>query len=111
MDTKKLLVFLAGAAVAYFVIKQMDKKKTTIPPIITPPSIDPKLVACQASLEEVLMTVRTTDIEGFKARFMTDCMAAGPADTPNAPTGFDQAIDETLMMNQANQGLQNELGL
>jgi hypothetical protein len=98
MDTKKLLVFLAGAAVAYFVIKQMDKKTTTTTtPLITPPVIDPKLVACQAALEEALLTVRTTDIEGFKAQFMTDCMSAGPADT-NAPIG------ENVL-------LQNELGL
>lgn len=108
MNTKNVLVFLAGAAVAYFVIKQMDKKKPTT---TTPPVTDPKLVACQASLEEALKTIRTTDIEGFKTQFMTDCMAAGPAGTPNAPTGVDQAIDETLMTNQANQGLQNELGL
>lgn len=76
MDTKNVLVFLAGAAVAYFVIKQMDKKKMTTRPMPAPAEVDPKLVACQASLAEALKTVRTTDIEGFKAQFMSDCMAA-----------------------------------
>jgi len=37
MDTKNLLVFLAGAAVAYFVIKEMDKQKALAPGPVTPP--------------------------------------------------------------------------
>jgi len=36
MDTKNLLVFLAGAAVAYFVIKEMDKQKALAPAPVTP---------------------------------------------------------------------------
>lgn len=110
MDTKNVLVFLAGAAVAYFVIKQMDKKKP-IATTTTPPVTDPKLVACQTALNDALLTVRTTDIEGFKAQFMADCMAVSASSTPNAPTGVDQGIDETTMTNQANTSLQNELGL
>ena len=93
MDTKNVLVFLAGAAVAYFVIKQMDKKKPIA--TTTTPVTDPKLVACQTALNDALLTVRTTDIEGFKAQFMADCMAA-PASQATPTTAPE---------------LQNELGL
>lgn len=109
MDTKNVLVFLAGAAVAYFVIKQMDKKKmmATRPMPVPPVEVDPKLVACQASLAEALKTVRTTDIDGFKAQFMSDCMAATPV--AEEMTTMEPIIDHAAP--PVNTALDSELGL
>ena len=81
MDTKNVLVFLAGAAVAYFVIKQIDKAK--MKPVSAP---NPKLAACQAQLQDALKTVKTTDIEGYKTSFMNDCLSA-PEQTIEGTTG------------------------
>ncbi len=93
MDTKNVLVFLAGAAVAYFVIKQMEKKKADgvpAPPVNAP--ADPKMVACQAQLAEALKTVRIADLEGYKAQFMADCMAA----VPEAPETSGNIPEESV---------------
>jgi len=121
MDTKKLLIFIAGAAVAYFVIKQMDKNKRPNLPMAQPPAgPNPKMVACQAELEEALKTVRVADLEGYKTQFMADCMAAPevngttgniPADIPMAPSGFDSGVSEEVLVEQANISLENQLGI
>jgi hypothetical protein len=85
MDTKKLLIFIAGAAVAVFVMKQIEKNKKVVAPTPTPTPADPKLTACQAQLAEELKVVRTTDIEGFSTQFISECMAAASEVTGNIP--------------------------
>jgi len=85
MNTKNVLVFAAGALVAYFVIKQMEKRKAAEvsaeeaaaaaeEPQGSPGHIDPKVTDCQAQLAEQLKMVRVTDIEGYKTQFMESCL-------------------------------------
>lgn len=98
MDTKKLLIFIAGAAVAVFVMKQIEKtKKPVSMPMPTPAEEEnPKMTACQAQLTEALKTVRTTDIEGYSKQFLADCMAARPStDGGGVATGNIPVLPES----------------
>jgi len=81
MDTNKVLIFLAGAAVAYFVINQMDKQKLTkvvaSAPPIPPTGINPNLANCETALTDSMMTLRFESaeaLEQYKKDFMADCL-------------------------------------
>ena len=87
METKNILVFLAGAAVAYFVIKEMDKQKaktappTPVPPIdqIPVPPIDEvdENAICEEALNTQLMTMRfasDAERESFIKDYMDNCL-------------------------------------
>lgn len=75
MDTKNVLVFLAGAAVAYFVIKEMDKQKTSVTPVPVPP-VDSNSI-CEEALNTQMMTMRfasDAEREAFIKDYMDNCL-------------------------------------
>ena len=65
MNTKKLLIVLGVGALAYVGYTMYQKKKAT----------DLKTADCQNQLLEALKVARISDIEGFKAQFMADCLS------------------------------------
>jgi len=78
MDTKNLLVFLAGAAVAYFVIKEMDKQKAiaSVPPVPVTPPVDANSI-CEDALNTQMMTMRfasDAEREAFIQDYMDNCL-------------------------------------
>ena len=81
METKNILVFLAGAAVAYFVIREMDKQKAKIiipPPAPVPPvdEVDENAI-CEEALNNQLMTMRfasDAERESFIKDYMENCL-------------------------------------
>ena len=109
METRNLLIFAAGVTVGYFVFRELNKKTLAdiivpppAPPVPSPGNIDPKLVECQAQLDTQLQLVRTSDIEGFKTQFMTDCMAGNlvveeevvlPDNTPNLDLFMSDSVN------------------
>lgn len=74
MDTKKILVFLAGAAVGYFIYRMRPKSTATVPV----PSSDPKVIAdCQQYLDFQLQVMRfrsSEAMEQYKKDFMARCL-------------------------------------
>jgi hypothetical protein len=95
METKNILVFLAGAAVAYFVIKEMDKQKaktappTPVPPIdqIPVPPIDEvdENAICEEALNTQLMTMRftsETEREAFIQDYSNNCLRGDSGEPP-----------------------------
>ena len=90
MDTKNVLVFLAGAAVAYFVIREMDKQKAlaSVPPVPVPvPPVDteagvnmstPLIAPCEEAMMASTSVMRFASAEAAKEYedgFMSDCLA------------------------------------
>jgi hypothetical protein len=82
METKNILVFLAGAAVAYFVIREMDKQKAKTATIIIPPPAPPidevdENAICEEALNTQLMTMRfasDAERESFIKDYMDNCL-------------------------------------
>jgi len=89
METKNILVFLAGAAVAYFVIREMDKQKAKTAIIVPPPAPVPPVdtnAICEEALNNQLMTMRfasDAERESFIKDYMDNCLRG---DTNTQPT-------------------------
>jgi hypothetical protein len=84
MNSKNVLVFLAGAAVAYFVIKQMDKMKTS--PVPVPPVDTVDTTACEEALNTELMTMRfasDSEREAFIQEYMDNCLRGDTQESGN----------------------------
>ena len=76
MNTNKLLVFLAGAAVAYFVLNQINKQKLIVP-VAPIDGQNPNLAACEKALTDSMMTLRfgsAEEMQKYKDDFMADCL-------------------------------------
>ena len=79
MDTKKLLIFGAGAVAGYLLYKQFSKKQEATETTTTTgqPSAQTDAIAteCQAMLDERLKVVRMSAdaIDTFKKQFLLDC--------------------------------------
>lgn len=74
MDKSQLLFLLGGLALGYLAFKTFSKKEkseTSEEGI----EVNPRIAECQAQLNEALKLVRTSDIEGYKTKFMADCMS------------------------------------
>jgi hypothetical protein len=69
---KNLLLLLGAGALAFVLYKNMGKGDTDDSAQITD---EAKLSDCQAQLNEALKTVRTANLEQYKADFIDRCMA------------------------------------
>ena len=78
MDKKQLLFLLGGLALGYLAFKTFsakEKGETSEEGTNGVAEVNPKIAECQAKLNEALKLVRTSDIEGYKTKFMADCMS------------------------------------
>jgi len=85
MDTKKVLIFLAGAAVGYFIYNRMNRPKSVA--TVPVPSSDPKDIEdCQRHLDFELQVMRLSSeaMEQYKKDFMARCLL-----NPGVVTGRD----------------------
>lgn len=80
METKNLLNLAIGAGVAYFGFKAYNdwkKKKAAAQAAAQAAAMaqaNPRLVACQSQLDQVLTLAKVADVETFKAKYLADCM-------------------------------------
>lgn len=86
METKTLVIFLAGGVAGYLLCQYMSGKiEGMTPPTVSQPSpspspgqLDPKVLDCQSKLNIQLANVRLVPEkeQEFKDSFMRDCLSS-----------------------------------
>lgn len=80
METKNLLNVVIGAGVAYFGFKAYNdwkKKKAAAQAAAQAAAAaqaNPRLVACQSQLDQLLPLLKVADVETFKTKYIAECM-------------------------------------
>jgi hypothetical protein len=77
-NTDKILIFIAGTAVGYFVFNEMNKRKKVYEPVKEEPEFSPNTVPCVQSWIDYSTTIRPSSPEEYakmQKEYITDCIA------------------------------------